>query len=113
MPVTQFGDQADCTVLWWCAYCSRFRTWEVCTSDYAGLPFCPDVIPQVPPSARETLCGAITAADFEFYLGQLPINRAPGPDGLPFEILRHAPDSMKETILACINSILNGEASPP
>ncbi len=50
-----------------------------------------------------TLCGAITAADFEFVLGQSN-DRAPGPDGLPFEILWHAPDSMEETIRACINS---------
>ena len=113
MPVTQFSDRADRTVRWWCTQCSRFRTWEVCTADYAGLPFCPDGIPRVPPGARETLRGAITAADFEFVLGQLPNNRAPGPDGIPFEILWHAPDSMKETIRACINSILIGEASPP
>jgi hypothetical protein len=70
-------------------------------------------IPRVPPSARETLRGAITAADFDFAMGQLPNNRAPGPDGLPYEILRHAPESMKETIRACINSILIGEAPPP
>jgi hypothetical protein len=30
-----------------------------------------------------------------------------------FEILRHAPDHMKETIRTCINSILTGEAPPP
>ena len=76
MPVTQFSDRADRTVRWWCTQCSRFRTWEVCTADYAGLPFCPDGIPRVPPGARETLRGAITAADFEFVLGQLPNNRA-------------------------------------
>jgi hypothetical protein len=46
-------------------------------------------------------------------VGQLLNNRAPGPDGLPFQMLRHAPDSMKETIRACINSILTGEARPP
>jgi hypothetical protein len=52
-------------------------------------------------------------ARFEFALGQLLNNRAPGPDGIPYEILRHAPESMKETIRACINSILIGEAPPP
>ena len=112
-PVTHLSDQAGRTVRWWCTQCSGFRAWEVRTADYAGLPFCPDGIPRVPPSALETLRGAITVADFDFILGQLLNNRAPGPDGLPFEILRHAPDSMKETIRTCINSILVGEASPP
>jgi hypothetical protein len=113
MPVSQCNDQTGSTVRWWCRCCSGFRSWAVDEAAYDGLPFCPDGIPRVPPSARETLRGAITAADFEFVVGQLPNNRAPGPDGLPFELLRHAPDSMKQTIRACINSILTGEAPPP
>ena len=76
------------------------------------LPFCPDGIPRVPPTARETLRGAITADDFEYLLGQLPNNRAPG-QGVPFAFLRQAPEGMKVTILSCINSILIGEAPPP
>ncbi len=67
---------------------------------------------RVPPSARETLRGAITAEDFEYAVGQLPNNLAPGP-GMPFEFIRHAPGSMKETIRTCINSNLTGEAPPP
>jgi hypothetical protein len=74
-------------------------------ADYAGLPFCPDGIPRVPSSARETLRGVITADDFEYALGQLPKNRSQGP-GVPFKFLRYAPTSMKETVLTCINSIL-------
>ncbi len=58
-------------------------------ASHSVLPFCPDGIQCVPPSARETLRCAITAADFEFALGQLLNNRAPGPDGLPYEILWH------------------------
>ena len=46
-------------------------------------------------------------------MGQLPNNRAPGPDGLPYELLRHAPEGMKNAIRECINSILTGEAEPP
>ncbi len=81
-------------------------------ADYSGLPFCPDGIPRVPPSARETLRGAITADDFEHASGQLPNDRAPGP-GAPFESLGYAPGSMKETARTCINSIRTGEAPPP
>jgi hypothetical protein len=32
---------------------------------------------------------------------------------MPFEFLRYAPRSMKETVWTCINSILTGEAPPP
>ncbi len=67
-----------------------------CCVDCASLPFCPDGIPRVPPSARETLRGAITAVDFEFALGQLLNNSAPGPDGIPFEILRLRPACSRE-----------------
>ena len=35
-----------------------------------------------------TLRGAITAVDFEFTTGKSPNNRAPGPVGLPNELLR-------------------------
>ncbi len=71
--------------------------------EYGSLSFCPHGIP----NAGETL---LTAADFEFVVGQQPNNRAPGQDARLFEFLQHAPDSIKETILACINSILTGEA---
>jgi hypothetical protein len=52
----------------------------------------------------------MTAADFELVVGQQPNNRVPGLDPLLFEFLWRAPDSIKEAILACINSILTGEA---
>ncbi len=82
-------------------------------SDYTDLPFSTEGIPRIPPDAGKTLRGAISETDDEFLLQQLPNKRAPGPDGLPFELLWHAPDGMKGTILACINRILTGEAAPP
>jgi len=113
IPITQVSDRAERTIRWWCEMCSGFRLWTVHAADYTQLPFTTEGIPRIPPDARETLRGAIMADDFEFLLNQLPNNRAPGPDGLPFEILRHAPPSVKETIRACINSILTGEVLPP
>ena len=112
-PVTEIDDRTGRSVRWWCAQCSGFRRWSVRAADYSRLPFCTGDIPRVPHDARETLRGAIAAGDFEHLLGEQPNKRAAGPDELMFEILRHAPDQMKETIRACINSILTGEAPPP
>jgi len=112
-PVTEIEDQTGRSVRWWCQQCSGFRQWSVRAADYSRLPFCPGSIPRVPLDARETLRGAITAADFEFLLGEQPSRRAAGPDALTWEMLRAAPDRMKEAIRACINSILTGEAPPP
>ncbi len=82
-------------------------------ADYSRLLFCPGDIPRVPPDARKTLRSAITAADFEYLLGEQPSKRAAGPDELTFEMLHAAPDSMKQTIRTCINSTLIEEAPPP
>jgi hypothetical protein len=83
-------------------------------ADYTDLTFRTDGIVRFPPDAGETLLrGSISAADFEFLLEKLPNKRAPGPGGLPFELLKHAPDGVKRAILACIKSILTGELAPP
>jgi ribonuclease HI len=112
-PVTEIDDRTGRSVRWWCAQCSGFRQWSVRAADYSHLPFCPGNIPRVPLDARETLRGAITVVDFEFLLGEQPSKRAAGQDALTWEMLRIAPDRMKETIRACVNSILTGEAPPP
>ena len=112
-PVTKVSGESGRVIRWWCTRCSGFRSWAVREADYTKIPFRTEGIPRVPPDAGETLRGAISETDFEFLLQQLPNKRAPGPDGLPFELLRHAPDGMKETILACVNGILTGEAPPP
>jgi hypothetical protein len=81
--------------------------------DYDTLSWNTDGIPQVSPGSGESLRGAITMEDFEFLLRQLPNNRAPGPDGLPYELIKEAPDSLKSIILTCVNKILTGDARPP
>ena len=45
-------------------------------------------------------------ADFVFLLGQMPNSRAPGQDGLPFELLWHTPKRMQTVVLSCINTIM-------
>ena len=113
LPVTEIVDQTGRLVRWWCAQCSGFRQWNVRAADYSRLPFRLGDIPRVPLDARESLRGAITATDFEYLLGEQPNKRAAGPDELVFEMLKHAPDYMKDTVRSCINSILTGEEAPP
>jgi hypothetical protein len=113
-PVTRTigSAQSEREVRWWCCRCSRYRPYEVRAADYTDLPFCTAGIPQIPLGAGETLWGAITTQDVEFFVGQLPNNRAYEPS-LPYELLRYAPYRMKEVVLTCINLVLTGEAQPP
>jgi hypothetical protein len=67
----------------------------------------------VPHDAGATLQGAITEEDFEFFLKTLPSRKAPGPDGVPYELLKCAPAQLKEVVLECINAILTKQAVPP
>ena len=101
------------TMVTWCHECSKFTNSMVRAVDYDTLFWNTDGIPRVSPGPGETLREAVSMEDFEFLLRQLPNNRAPGPDGLPYELIQEAPDSLKNIILTCINTILTGNARPP
>jgi hypothetical protein len=74
--------------------------------DYATLPFALPDTPKIPVQDEVHLCGPISREDLDFYVSRLPRNKAPGPDGLPYELIKDAPDSLKDVILLAINSIL-------
>ena len=97
----------------WCSRCQATTTLCVHAADYAVLPFPLRSIPRVPHDAGATLQGAITEEDFEFFLNTLPSRKAPGPDGVPYELLKCAPAQLKEVVLECINAILTKQAVPP
>ena len=101
------------TMVTWCHKCSKFTDSMVRAVDYETLFWNTDGVPRVSPGSGETLREAVSLQDFEFLLRQLPNNRAPGPDGLPYELIKEAPDSLKSIILTCINRILTGDALPP
>ena len=109
MTATHQGRQ----MVFWCWNCTRFTIPTVRAGDYDQLPISLDSVPRIPPGSGESLRGAVSVADFEYLLGQLPNGRAPGQDGLPFELLRHAPKRMQAVVLHCINSILTGRVKPP
>lgn len=97
----------------WCVKCETSTTPRIDSADYAELPWEIKNLPKVPSDARESLRAPITMNDLDFYLQHLPDNRAPGPDGLPYELLKHAPCLLRNAVRACINAILSGSRIPP
>jgi ribonuclease HI len=97
----------------WCSRCQATTTLRVDAAAYAALPLPAHHVPRVPPDSGATLQGAITSEDFDFFLGTLPLRTMPGPDCLPYELLKSSPQQFKEQILECINAILLKEAVPP
>jgi hypothetical protein len=71
----------------WCSRCSATTTLLVRKSAYSNLPFRLEHLPRIPVGSGETLAGAISRDDFEYFLGQLPFRTGPGPDRLPYEML--------------------------
>ena len=96
---------------WWCGECSRFSIPVVEKSEYSRIPFDTNGIPKMP--AGVTLRGPITREDLDWYLGTLRNGRAPGPDEVPYELLKLAPEKLKHSLHECINAILVDGNAPP
>mmetsp|Transcript_37221 Transcript_37221/g.99058 ORF Transcript_37221/g.99058 Transcript_37221/m.99058 type:complete len:2324 (+) Transcript_37221:2749-9720(+) len=97
----------------WCVSCAASTPTVVDPADYAKVPWEFKKLPRIPPTAKETLRSPITMEDLDFYLQHLPDNRAPGPDGLPYELLKHAPCLLRKAVRTCINAILADSRIPP
>lgn len=97
----------------WCEDCRGLTEPTVRVEEYEELPWNLEGVPRVPHESGETLRGAITWEDFVFYLGKLPNNKAPGPDSIPYELWKHAPDPLKRAVLACVNGVLSESKIPP
>ena len=72
-----------------------------------------DRLPRVPPEAPERLAGPISREDLDWYLSTLPNNKAPGPDGLPYEALKFGPECVREAVFQAANTVLTGAAPMP
>jgi hypothetical protein len=70
-------------------------TLRVDTDEYTALPFPHHNIQRVPATAGVTPMGAISREDFNHILGMLPLCKAPGPYGVPYELLKSAPEQLK------------------
>ena len=69
-------------------------------------------VPPVPNSETESLRRPISMQDLSYFMARLRNRKAPGPDGIPNEMLRHALETFKRVILACVNGILSGRKPP-
>ena len=67
---------------------------------------CPPIMSRVCRPTRGQLQGAVTSEDFDFFLGPLSLRTMPGPDSLPYELLKSSLQQFKEQIFKCINAIL-------
>ncbi len=105
-PVTAIDGNSRCMVTW-CLQCSATTSLLVRVSAYDRLPLQMEHIPRIPADSGETLVGAISREDS--FLAEGPR----GPDRLPYELLRYAPEPLKAAILECINAILTKQAPPP
>jgi hypothetical protein len=96
---------------WWCARCRLFMNPTVCKEQYALLPFDTTGLQRILPTAGESLCAPVEREDLKYFLGTLPNGKA--AVGMPYELLRHAPDILKEAMRVCFNLILKGQAVVP
>ena len=99
----------------WCSVCSSFVEPVVDSADYCQLSFLPRgaAVTRIPHDSAESLRDPISSENLDYCLGQSPYNSSAGPDRLPYEFLKGAPDAFKETLRECLNSILEGGETPP
>ena len=96
---------------WWCCGCSHVVEPVVEEHEYATLPFPTATAPRIPAGA--TLRGPVELADIEFFLSGRGNGHAPGPDELPYELIRTAPMAFKQVLLDCLNQVLVSGSAPP
>ena len=101
------------TIRHFCTHCCTFSTAIVVKEDYETLPFPTEDIPKVPPSARETLAGAITREDLKFKISKLARGKAAGDDGILYEFLKDGPDELFSSVLDATNGLLTKTISIP
>ena len=112
IPVTSI-DGSSRRMVTWCSRCSATTTLLVRMSAYDEIPLRLEHLPRIPVGSGETLAGAISRDDYDYFVRQLPCRTAPGPDRLPYEMLRCAPEPLKVAVLECINAILTKQTRPP
>ena len=96
---------------WWCCSCSQTSSPVVEKCEYNSLPFSTAGIPRVQGGA--TLLGPVEREDLDWHLARLSKRRAPRPDAVPNELIATAPDELKQTLLDCLNAVLdNGQPLP-
>jgi ribonuclease HI len=99
-------------VIPFCTVCCRFCSALIDPSDYDQMPQ-PRALPILPAGCQERLRGAIAREDFDHYRSTLPNNKAPGPDGLPYELIKSGPEPLVSLIFEAVNVILTSADLTP
>src|SRR6185295_2426683 len=81
---------------------------SACHSFLSSLP-----IPRLSSEACSSLLAPFSAGELSTVLRQLPLRRAPGPDGLPYEWYQTFAEDLIPILLPLFNSILSGASPPP
>jgi len=92
------------------------------TSLCAAPPFYPPdchsflasiTLPTLSPALSSSLLVPFTADELLSTIKALPLRRAPGPDGIPYEWYQTFADSLIPILLPLFNSVLSGGPAPP
>jgi len=92
------------------------------TSLCAAPPFYPPdchsflasiTLPALSPALSSSLLVPFTADELLSTIKALPLRRAPGPDGIPYEWYQTFADSLIPILLPLFNSVLSGGPAPP
>ena len=99
----------------YCKSCCQFREVAADPQEYADIEALlpADRFPRVPAEASESLTRPISREDLAWYLSTLPSRKAPGPDGMPYELLKYGPPSVREAVFEAVNAILTRAARVP
>ena len=110
IPLSKIGEGGKREVVWWCRECGRLQ--EISTRVTPREDTIMEQLEERQFDSDMGLGGDLTWESFRYYLDRLPSRKAPGIDGIPYELLRDAQRELQEMMFTALNRLLNGEAVP-
>ena len=110
LPLSKIGEGGKREVVWWCRECGGLQ--EISTRVTPREDTIMEQLEERQFDVDMGLGGDLTWEAFRYYLDRLPSRKAPGIDGIPYELIRDAPRELQEMMFTVLNKLLNGEAVP-